>query len=234
MPTTRWRVTGSRPSPWTGARRWFINRNVDDVARAGRAAPGQADRTWSSRRTATSPSPTGSPASPCSAGGRRTAAGPSEWTGDTDVPDPAGTGTVRGIELPGSWQATGDDACTELVLAGDGPFDFCRDNTSAASGQPADAPPGGRRFADGFLRHPPGLPGHHGADVRTVGFRDFEPWRVPRRGDHPRDGVTFTRHAEAGVQVFDALGRGRRLQHPARRRGAAADTASRNPPRRSA
>ena len=90
----------------------------------------------------------------------------------------------------GSWQATGDDAGTELVLAGDGPFDFCRDNTSAASGQPADAPPW-TPFADGFLATHPAYPDTT-VDVRTAGFRHFEPSQYLGH-EITQDGVTFTR-----------------------------------------
>jgi hypothetical protein len=181
-----------------------FNRNVDDVARAGAPRPAggpdvvesaDGDQSFSYRLTGLALQRWGPPD-----GG-----GADEWTGDTDVPDPAGTGTVRGIELPGSWQATGDDAGTELVLAGDGPFDFCRDNTSAASGQPADAPPW-TPFADGFLATHLAYPDTT-VDVRTAGFRDFEPWQYLGH-EITQDGVTFTRNAESGIRVFDMSAEG--------------------------
>ncbi len=55
------------------------------------------------------------------------------------------------LALSGYWQETGEDAATMLELFGDGPFSFCRNNTSMASGDPADAPPYWIPFTDSYL-----------------------------------------------------------------------------------
>lgn len=55
------------------------------------------------------------------------------------------------LDVTGYWQETGEDAATMLELLGDGPFSFCRNNSSMASGDPADAPPYWTPFTDTYL-----------------------------------------------------------------------------------
>jgi hypothetical protein len=123
-----------------------------------------------------------------------------EWTGDRDLTNADGA-PIKGLEVYGNWQATGDAAGTQIELFGDGPFSFCRDNTSTRSGQPADAP-AWTPYVDGFLSTRPTYPALS-LEPTVVDFEAYAPGQnLGQQFVH--DGLTF--ESDGDVVTMDLTG----------------------------